>query len=302
MPFHTRRTLAPGRIHARHALPLLISLGVLATAALLGLATPAQAHDGNRATGVFQEHCSRHHPVRSPRGVVLWIRGSGWTGHPRGEPRSCGAPGQSLDEPVSGYPHNARSFAAASFTTVSVGYTGTNQVGRKGGIRATHDALRAYDELERYFDGPICVGGNSSGMHTALAVAQFRPGVDCVIGEAGVSDLELFKARRPLGYFYSPEFVFGRYSSAFSPAQHAEAFGRRRVMLAHVACDPVAPPEQGQAFADVHPNTTLHLIRAGQHPVPWMHALGPPHCGVLAEDFIEWHSKVRGMLRAVRDR
>ncbi len=291
------RSLAvASRLAGSHSrLPIYLAL---LSAVFLTAANEAKAHDADPSTTVLQEHCTRDRLPVSTRGIVLWFRGSGWSGHAKDQPHDC----TPLDAVESGYLYNSQSFAASGFGTFSVEYTGQTQMGESGGVYAVEDALRAYDELRRLHpDVSICTGGNSSGGHMALVVAQYRPEVACVISEAGITDLAAFNVQlNEQGSAPRRDYVrdlFGPWLDLLSPAEDGGAFNRRPVLLAFAACDANAQPYQGDLFERAYRGAVVHILRPGTTRVAWLHAPGPPGCGVETTDFAAWHAVLQHTLR-----
>jgi acetyl esterase/lipase len=106
---------------------------------------------------------------KSPVGWVLLIHGGGW--------------------------QDVGSAELATETSKVKFFTGlgwaTDDVDYRKGEHSLPDVLAAYDALRKKVGSstPICLAGQSAGGNLALLVAEHRTSVDCVISEAGPTDL-----------------------------------------------------------------------------------------------------------------
>jgi acetyl esterase/lipase len=112
---------------------------------------------------------SGHYAGQSPRGVMLVLHGGGWAKTGVGAVEFVRADAQRWRN---------RGWETVNFTYRSCG-------------QSLDDALWFYDHARAWFDPAlnICALGTSAGGHLALLIGANRPGLYCVVNQAGPTDL-----------------------------------------------------------------------------------------------------------------
>lgn len=258
---------------------------------------------------VADQRCSEtFEPGGSPHGVVIYFHGGGWRGD---TPSDCESnvtkavrPSAAGLLPVGPGPTN-EFFASQGWRSVSAGYAGTARLGAGGARRSVSDALRWYDLYADRTELPLCVAGDSSGAHIALAVAVERP-VDCVVVTGAPTDLtELVPDTAEV--VRSP---FGRSEEAlrrYSPLLRVEQIPPETpVLLGHALCDPIVPARQSERFGERRGElaapalTEVHLMERGPQPFTHATAASRGGCmGVARDDFRAWTDGIAELLRRV---
>jgi hypothetical protein len=194
-------------------------------------------YEVGQPTGAFEK--------RAPRGVMLVIHGGAW------QKTATGA--------VQAMRPDADRWRARGWETVNLTYRACGQ--------SLDDVLWFHDGARRWFgpDATICAHGFSAGATLALLVGASRPGLYCVVSQAGPTDFTTIQretASDPAtgqGQTLGPRWVHNLGAAAFgeenlarvSPAALAAGtLGNTRLLQAFSADDPLVPYQQAADLAD----------------------------------------------------
>ena len=238
----------------RHAAFLL----VLAVSALVP--ANASAKPGLVQSGRADVRPSLVETPRQPRGTVVIVAGSAWTG--------TGAHGQRLV-----WGHVGDALVAAGYRTVAI------PVGAGPGPGLASIKRAIWAEQRRGAPGPLCVYGESSGGHLALLAAQQVNGLDCVATSGAPTDLSAWRSAAPSGADLSWSWAFDAlivpwfgakpsHWDAWSPARHLERL-QARVLLMIGDDDVIVPGNQVTAVTSRLPSARSLTTPAGD--LPWVH-------------------------------
>jgi len=170
----------------------------------------------------------------------------------------------------------ADGWRAAGWETVNTDYRACR--------RSLHDVLAAYDAVRARVapNVPVCLAGVSAGAHLALMVAALRDDVDCVLAEAGPTDLRSIAAQAAAGAT-----VEGLARAAFgsrglvtrSPVTYAAQI-RARLLLVATADDALVPYAQQSQLADAihaaHATRYVDTLELPPGAVPFIHGTTSP--------------------------
>jgi acetyl esterase/lipase len=259
-----RRQSQPDEVPTRRYHPPALSAGALVRiftgiviavlVALLAIHLPRGAHAKTRASEVWANPPYREvtHPGTTPiQGRILLIHGGSWHGS---DPRR-----------VIGRRPRARFLARQGWLVWNVDYRSDD--------RAFPDVRRWLRLLaQRHRRLPLCAYGSSAGGHLALLLAaRSRIRLDCVISEAGPTDL----AR--VGEKLQPRVraAFGDRLDVFSPLHYALQDPRRlrrtkRILLASGTDDQTVPIDQVRDFARALPRRSVFMPLSPGH-TPFVH-------------------------------
>ncbi|HEX4733505.1 MAG TPA: hypothetical protein VH247_03750 [Thermoleophilaceae bacterium] len=203
----------------------------------------------------------------APKGVMLVIHGGGWY--------TVG--GYNVERIRS----EADRWRARGWRTLNITYHSCSQ--SFADVQAFYDAARAAWGTSM----PYCATGQSAGAHLALLLAAARPTVNCVIAEAGPTDMTSLKTQSadladPVAASDGARSLYNMMAAAFggddqaiwwSPAQWKI---NARVLWGVGAGDYVVPPAQGDVLRAKmlanDPNAYVDIEHLSAGPVWWIHA------------------------------
>jgi acetyl esterase/lipase len=210
---------------------------------------------------------------RAPRGVMLVIHGGGWW---------IGG-----FEAVRTMRADAERWRARGWETVNLSYRPCGQ--------SVDDALWFYDHARTWFGAgtTICALGTSAGGHLALLIGARRPGLYCVVSQAGPTDLRSIQDERvynPATGLYDATSgsrlvhnlgaaAFGEENLAsYDPAaQVSPTLKNTRVLQAFSADDPLVPFEQaadlGEAMSVANPAAYVDNVQLAKGTIPFGHGV-----------------------------
>ena len=193
---------------------------------------------------------------------------------------------------------------------------GTYNIDYRAGSKSLADVLSAYDRLRKRAgsSAPVCAWGGSAGGHLAMMLAAFRSTLDCVISEAGPTDLITFPhetAWAPLGVppTTGPDWTFDTFAIPsfsdvprqlwwWSPVRWAPRI-KAHMLLGSSTFDALVPQEQMYDMQKVTPGLTKVMLLAGtraKNPTNFTHASVTPTAQV------SWVRAELAMLRSARER
>jgi dienelactone hydrolase len=228
-------------------------------------------------------------PLVSPRGWVIVIHGGGWLTQGKA----------SVD---------AEDYAADFFRRHD---WGTYNIDYRAGALSLSDVLSAYDWLRRRVGDhrTICAWGSSAGGNLALLLAAWRPRLDCVISEAGPTNLLRWPTQTAwappgvsphVGPLYAYEhFMLPTLGQAnlrrFSPVYRARRI-RARLLLGCSTWDYWCPPAQLREMKRARPRGTTVMLLAG---APRTTPTNFTHANLTGSALVAWHRAELRLLASV---
>jgi acetyl esterase/lipase len=214
---------------------------------------------------------SGHYAGQSPRGVMLVLHGGGWAKTGVGAVEFVRADAQRWRN---------RGWETVNFTYRSCG-------------QSLDDTLWFYDHARAWFDPGlnICALGTSAGGHLALLIGANRPGLYCVVNQAGPTDLRIIQNEfaydtttglydQTLGGRWVHNLASGAFGEEnldrFSPAALASpTLSATRVLQAFSADDPLVPFQQAADLASAmqaaNPGAYVDNVQLAAGTIPFGH-------------------------------
>jgi acetyl esterase/lipase len=193
---------------------------------------------------------------------------------------------------------------------------GTYNIDYRAGSKSLSDVLSAYDHLRKRAGrhAPVCAWGGSAGGHLAMMLAAFRPTVDCVISEAGPTDLLTFpheSAWAPPGVppTTGPDWIFDTFVIPsfsdvqrqlwwWSPVRWASRI-EAHMLLGASTYDDLVPQEQMYDMEKVaHALTTVMLLPG----TPAKNPTNFTHASVTAAAKVSWIKAELAILHSTQER
>ena len=192
-------------------------------------------------------------PVGPVQGTMIMVHAGGWAGH------DASAQRQLVDSP-------GDVFLKRGWRIISIDYN--------EGTAGLQDVLNtAGAELTRKTgDGPVCIYGESSGAHLALAVAARLRAIDCVAGLGTPTDIGLYQQEAAASSDLRVKQVAGRMGDFFGATPDAYASWNpvtfaatihADMLLLHEADDEVVTALHGQRFQAAAPAPQLAELEPG---------------------------------------
>ncbi len=183
-----------------------------------------------------------------PRAVVIMLHGGSWFGR---------VPNQQ-DSMVT---RSERMSAKARVITMNIDYD--------SGVGSFANTATAYDVARQKFPNlPICLFGSSAGGNIALIVATQRP-VDCVISEAGPTDLNTTEST----VRESAKFLLGESRFVALSPLYASKQIKAPTLLVNATNDPKIPyASQAVAYKKKYPKVQLVTLRPGDGKGDFVHS------------------------------
>jgi dipeptidyl aminopeptidase/acylaminoacyl peptidase len=229
----------------------------------------AKATTPARASGILGTPTGTA-PATRPLAVVLILHGGGWAA--------------TTEKTLKAANRGTEGYRSGGFAT----YT----VRMRAGRGAIDSAVAAYDAMRKRYGArvPICAIGASTGGHVGLMLAVARPGLACIVSNAGPTDLPRWAREVPAAKGQIDGY-FGREQRRYSPALRPRDV-RARVLLQYASNDRDVPLAQGRAFRDARPRgTQLVVLRPGSESFA--------HSGVDAGQAAQLYPRQERLLRSV---
>jgi len=205
-------------------------------------------------------------PPGNPRGTILILHGGAWFMTGRGALETNRG--------------EADRWLSRGWRTVVSSYRACSS--------SSEDVATLFDRVQEIYGAsrPVCASGQSAGAHLALLLAAVRPGLACVVAQAGPADLTaLAEQTAPdlagLRTHVGPRRVANMAIAAFgadrlatlSPALRSVG---ARVLFAIGEGDILIPWEQATGFAAAQsardPGAYVDTLRLSAGDIPWIHA------------------------------
>ncbi|HWF54315.1 MAG TPA: prolyl oligopeptidase family serine peptidase [Solirubrobacteraceae bacterium] len=213
---------------------------------------------------------------KPPIGWVLVVHGGAW--------EIIGSITVAETEP------NADFFRAHGWATYNIDY--------RRGAQSLPDVLSAYDHLRATIPAgaPVCAWGASAGGNLVMLLAADRPELQCVISQAGPTDLTTI-ATQPAGppgkeSSVTPTELYRDYAVPLFGADHLSAWSpvklashiHAQLLLGASSIDPTVPIEQMREMQAALPGRTTAIVLAGARTTP----LNFTHASVTAAALAAW--------------
>jgi fermentation-respiration switch protein FrsA (DUF1100 family) len=166
----------------------------------------------------------------------------------------------------------APSIQAGGFATVAVLYS--------PGIKGFREIEGVYQEAQQRYPGlPICAMGTSAGGHLALMLAAREHGLDCVIDQAGPTDLAALGTQGAIESYHAAVAAFGKNGlGRWSPVHLAHSI-KSKVLMIYAKNDGTVPYAQATELKQKLPSAELISLPAGS--AGFVHS--PVAAGALAK-------------------